>query len=371
VKTIVGLLVLLATPMIAEAGKKSPDMTVTWEVHIPMAGCHNGAAVPNVDIPIRGGASVSCVGSPPPDTLPTKPARASNDTHEDADYEVGTIIALGISRDQIVLAADSRNTLIKTRNIAGRVERKVEYDDTACKLIQITPTMLFTADGQTKAGGVPANILYDAHELARLAVRNFRSNPEELQLAGGAIVAIATRWAWDVDFRITDGIANGWTPIQSLEGIFAGLEPNGEIGIAVARLNYPTPRPGVRVPSVTFYIGTIKPPPADFTWIEAYGMNDVAQTYYSSRKVNAKTKPEHDRIKKDLLKKPDRFSPRIPEKLVALTIQDYKAKEAETGYLFVHEPIDVAVLKRKKQIRWIHCKPCSGNPSYSKAHRKN
>ena len=355
--------------MLTNAGSKRRDMTVTREVYIPMAACRGGMLVSNIEIPGTAGASPFCAGSPP-DTLPTK-LRAPADNQQDADYEVGTIIALGISREQIVLAADSRSTLVTPQVIGGRVQPKIEYDDTACKLIQITPTMLFAADGQTRVGNIPAHILYDAHELARVAVKNFQPRPEELQITGGTIAAIATRWAWDIDFRMRDGIASGWTPIQSLEGIFAGLEPNGEIGVAVAKLEYPTQRQGRSVPTVAFAIATIKSLPKNFTWIETYGLNDVAQTYYSSRKVNATTKPEYERIERELLKKPSHFSPKIPERLVALTIQSYKAKEAETGFLGVHEPIDVAVLKRKKQIKWIHYKECSGNPAPLDRRTKN
>jgi hypothetical protein len=154
--------------------------------------------------------------------------------------------------------------------------------------------------------------------------------------------------------------ANGWTPIQTLEGIFAGLEPNGEIGFAVARLEYPKPQNGVRMPPVAFTVGTLKPLPTDFTWVEAYGIKDVAETYYSARAVTEQTKAEFKRISAEMLKRPTLFSPKVPERLVDLTVRYYEAAARQGSLQFVHGPIDVAVLERARGIRWIHRKKCSG-----------
>jgi hypothetical protein len=348
---------------------KQKTLSVNWEVQIPFVGCENGTPVLNVEIPDVNAPTAVCQGVQPPDVLPDNaPATAS--AAQDGAYEVGTVIVMSVSHDKIVLASDSRNARITTRTLPdGTVERKIKYDDCACKLIQLTPRILFAADGQVWAGStIPTTALYDAHELARLAARNYHSSSQEEQLASGALAAIATRWAWDVDFRMHHGFANHWTPFQTLEGIFAGLEKNGEIGLAVARLEYPKPRSGLRVPPVAFTIGALKSPPTDFTWVEAFGMKDVAETYYSARAATEQTKAENKRISSEILKKPTLFSPMIPERLVELTIRHYKAAAGREGPLFVHGPVDVASLERKQEINWIHWKNCSGakRPAHSR-----
>lgn len=345
-----------------QAATQQKTLTVDWKLEIPTVGCENGTPVANVEFPNVNAPAMVCAGVQSTDVLPQNPPTTASET-QGAAYEVGTVIVMAVSRDKIVLAADSRNALITTRTLAdGTVERKITYDDCACKLVQLTPTMLFAADGQVWSGStIPTTVLYDAHELARLAARNYHSGSQEKQLAGGTLIAIATRWAWDVDFRMHQGFANGWTPVQTLEGIFAGLEPNGEIGVAVAKLTYPRPRSGFRVPPVAFTIGTFDTsPPSNFTWIEAFGMKDVAETYYSARAATEQTKAENKRISSEMLKKPALFSPEIPKELVELTIQHYKAEAGPEGPLFVHEPIDVAVLERKKEINWVSWKTCSG-----------
>jgi hypothetical protein len=347
----------------APGKKKTPS--VNWEVHIPFVACENGTPVLNVEVPDVNAPAALCPGVQPPDVLPqVTPITGGT---QNAEYETGTVIAVGVSHEKIVIAADSRNVLVTQTTLAdGTVERRIKYDDCACKLTQLTPTLLFAADGQVSLSSntLPANALYDAHKLARLAAQNYHSNPnsKEEQFAGGMIEAIAIRWAWDVDFRIHHAFASGLRPIDTLEGIFVGLEPNGEIGIVVAKLKYPRPRTGVRVPPVTFTVGRLNPPPTDFTWVEAFGMKDVAETYYSAP-ATEQTKAENQRISGEMLKDPKFFSPKVAERLVDLTIQHYQAVAGQEGLLYVHGPIDVAVLERKKRINWIHWKKCSGAPN--------
>ncbi len=342
-----------AAPASKQAPTKQKTMSVSWEEHIPSVGCDGGTPVLNVELPDAGAPTAMCEGVQPPDVLQHEPLTTTS-TAQDGAYDVGTVIVMGFSHDKIVVAADSRNVQLTTTPLAdGTVKTKIKYDDCACKLTQLTPTILFAADGQVWAGKtMPATTLYDAHKLARLAAQNYHSSPssQEEQLAGGMIAAIAIRWAWDVDFRMHHGFANGWTPMQTLEGIFAGLEPNGETAIAVAKLKYPKPRTGLRVPPVTFSVGTMNPPPTDFTWVEAFGMKDVAE----------QLKGKDKRIGGEILKDPKLFSPTVPERLVDLTIQHYTTAAGPKDPLFVHGPIDVAVLERNKEINWIHWKKCSG-----------
>ena len=343
----------------ADDSRKGPalnqPLTVEWRVRIPPVGCDNGAPILNAELPDKNAPSAICPGVRSPDVLP--PTTATTDVPEN-DFEAGTVIVMGVSHEKVVLAADSRNVLITSKKLANGTEAAMKYNDCACKLTQLTPTMLFAADGQVWAGNImPSAVLYDAHKLARLAARNYRPDAEEERIAGGRIAAVATRWAWDVDFRMHHGFTNGWRPIETLEGIFAGLDENGDVAIAVAKLEYPRRRPGLRVPPVGFTVVTMEPP-SRFTWVEAFGMKDVAERYYSLRAVTDRTRPEYERIRAEILKIPALFNPNIPEQLVDFTIRHYEA--VAKGPVFVHGPIDVAFIERNRQVAWIHAKDCSG-----------
>ena len=67
-----------------------------------------------------------------------------------------------------------------------------------------------------------------------------------------------------------------------LEGIFAGIEPNGEISVAVASLHYGKPQLSLIVPPVILKIDVLNPP-KQYTWIEAHGIRDVATGYIFSK----------------------------------------------------------------------------------------
>jgi hypothetical protein len=346
--------------------EENPKKKIDWAITIPYFACENGTPVLNQPVEpvfLASSAKAFCPGLQPPDVLPGI-APTTTSAAQDESYEVGTVIALGVSRAKVVVAADSLNVLLKEKRLPDGilVERKIEYDDCACKLTQLTPTLLFAADGEVSSSTntVPAAVLYDAHKLALLAAQNYHSDPKEEKLRGGMIRAIAIRWAWDVDFRMRHGFEKGWRPIETLEGIFVGLEPSGEIAMAVAKLEYPKQRPGMPVSPVVFTVGSPSPPPTDFTWVEAFGIKDVAESFYSPRAQTELTKAENKLISREIMKDPKQFSQRVPERLVELTIQHYQAVAGTEDPLFVHGPIDLAVLERKKKINWIHSKKCSG-----------
>lgn len=324
-----------------------------WSIDVPVSvGCEDGIAQPNF-LFTPAPAPTPCGQTP--DTLPTD-AAATGTESSGATSEVGTIIVLGFSKAKVVLAADSRNTLYRGGIFAG-------YDDTACKLIEVTPTLLFAADGHTgiKGPGVPADVEYDAQKLARLAAKSVNTPKGQSR-----IYSIAQRWAWDVDSRVRHGfrmrLQSGDSGMGTfLEGIFAGLEPNGETNVVIARLQYSPPRSGVTGPPVQLSIRSPQSRPATFTWLEPFGMNDFAEDLISQPQTTNKAKSDHAAIEKERLGNPLLFSPSVPVKLVSLTIQHYKALASNAGYLYVHGPIDVAVIERRKTAQWIsRWKGCSG-----------
>jgi hypothetical protein len=322
-------------------------------------GCENGTPRPNVTLPETAAPSAFCPDQVPPDVL-TQSSASNEAQSKNLAYETGTVIVIGISHQKIVIAADSRSVRGKLRP-DGSFE-VTKYDDSVCKVTQLTPTLLFAADGEVSSDSpISTEVLYDAHQLARLAAQNYHShlNSPEEKLSDGIIGAIATRWAWDVDFRMRHGLTNGWRPTQTVEGIFVGLDESGETAMAVAKLEYTHPGTGVTVPPVTFSIGRPSPPPLDYTFLRAFGMKDWAETYYSVRPAGELPDPDNKNILGEIYKDPRLFSAIIPVRLVDLTIQHYANTTSDDSPLFVHGPIDEAAVERKKEIRWVHKKECS------------
>jgi hypothetical protein len=337
--------------------------TVHWGFTLPFVGCDGSTPITNIELPEANVSTTLCAGKPPLDTLPQSTPKTAADA--DTEFETGTVIVVSVSHDKITVAADSRNVLVTTREMRdGTRKAEVSYDDGACKLTQLTPTLLFAADGQVSStnNALPSSALYDAHKLALLAARNYHSNPDsDEERDGGMIHAIAIRWAWDVDLRMRRAMAKGWKPIQTLEGIFLGLEPNGETAMVVAKIKFPNVRTGSRIPPVTFTVNWLNPPPNDFTYVQTFGMKDVAESYYpSSSTVTDGTKPESEQLRKEMyVMDPKEFSQKIPERLVDLTVQHYQTLARPDELLYVHGPIDSAVLERNKTIKWVHQKTCS------------
>jgi hypothetical protein len=193
-------------------------------MYIPFAACDNGTPILNVTLPDKNAPTPICPGQKPPDVLPENEATGEN-ISPNTSYEIGTVIAVGISHQKITIAADSRSPWVPTKlspdGTAQVIDMdKISYDDCACKITQLTPTLLFAADGQVTSTErkLPANAPYDAHKLARLTAENYQPNSDLIDesLAGGRIEAIARRWAGDIDFRMHRAFANRWAPIQTL-----------------------------------------------------------------------------------------------------------------------------------------------------------
>jgi len=322
-----------------------------------MAGCDRGTPLLNWEAPLQSSPTAACNDTNfvvLPDRVPS--------VGKSLDKEFGTIIVLSISNDKAIVAADSRATLVspKTGQIVG-------YDDTACKLIEIQPKLLFAVTGMAGTGrGVPIDIQYDAVDVARHTSRNFRLNSKWME-ANRTIEQLAQDWGWHVDFRIRRGVEKGWLkPIGPvwLEGIFVGLETNGELTVEIAKLAYGKPREGFIVPPVQLSIES-PVPPRSFTWLQSFGLNDMTESFYVSRRVTEATKSEYARIHEAQMNKTDLFPSEIPERLVELTIQhhDTLLKQGKTQGLFVNGPIDIAVLSKTKNVEWVEQKQnCAPNP---------
>lgn len=344
------LVVAIAVPHCGR-GPKTRGISIAESIYLPAAGCENGEAVPNFAIPEQGGAQPACVERGKPGSL----AEPTVLSEEDVLMEIGTVILLSLSRRQVIMAADSRSGLLRVSN--GQIQF-VRVDDQRCKVVDVGASLIFAAAGATKTGeSLPGNIYYDSQELARHAGRYFEFDAEWMT-PNETVREIAAKWAWDVTFRIRRGFVAGWLrPVGPtwVTGVFAGLEPNGEISVAVARLEYHQQRPGMIVPPVSISIA-VPSPPEEFTWIEAFGRAQVAQTYYSSKGTLPETRSEHEHIRALQLRNPRDFPPRVLERLIELTFEKDQARYPD-GSRVVGGAIDTARLVRGGRVEWVQRKP--------------
>ncbi len=336
---------LFLANMIGCSAHAPQENTIEVRLKFPAAACDQGRPLLNWEAPIQNAPTAACVrsGSIQLREPVRPPAQFSN-------HEFGTIIVLSISREKVVVAADSRATLVNPQT--GAI---VGYNDTACKLIEVRPQLLFAVTGMATTGSrVPVDVQYNAMNVAREISQNFRFDTDWIE-PNRMVEAMAEEWGWYVDFRIRRGIEGGWlkpTPVW-LEGIFVGIEPNGELSLAIARLQYGKPRAGFIVPPVQLSIES-PVPPKSFTWIQAFGLSDATEAFYSSARVTDATNSEYRRIGAEQTKT-SLFPPEIPERLVELTIEHHEKllKQGSLPGLFVNRPVDVAVLSTsKKTVQW-------------------
>ncbi|HKW00746.1 MAG TPA: hypothetical protein VJN96_13040 [Vicinamibacterales bacterium] len=332
----------------------------------PMAGCDNGVPVANVAIGPNGPTVSGCTQKGPPSQVPLPPA-------QDPTFELGTVVIVALSNQQLILAADSRSGLVRFENNLQAFDRTV---DDRCKLIQLSPTVIFAAAGRTRFGdqsesfqNLPGQIFYDAQALATEAVAGYKFDPQWMTSPNESILSIAEIWAWNMDFRIRHGLEKGLYgqtfPARGqlfVQGFFAGVELNGDISFA---------EPILTIGSVTFPGGVVGPPvtilipspvpPMDGTWIEAFGRSQVATSYVEKQPLNTATSKVavHQRIRDAVFGPTDKFPPSIIEQLVKLTYQEDSARYPD-GSRFVGGPVDMAKLTRKGVVQWIQRKKGCG-----------
>jgi hypothetical protein len=344
------LLILTLLTQSCESDPDKQEIKAMRSVYFPAAGCDNGEAIPNFMMPIQGGAVAKCLGSQTADTLPANRA-AKISVDPSLTVEIGTVVVRGLSKEQVVLAADSRAGYV---GLDGRFNR---VEDNACKIAELRPDFLFAVTDMARtAASLPANLYFDAFDLAKEAVANFQFDPDRMQ-PNTTIKEIAERWAWDVAFRIRRGVNIGiYRPSRAgmwVRGIFAGLEPNGEISTAVAELTYQLPSSWMTAPVVS--ISIIQDRTANnTTLIDSYGRSAVSERYVS-KKGTGESRTEHVRIRKAQLSDPRKFPPEITERLVKLTEQE-DDPVWPNGVRAVGGEVDYARLRRGGKVEWLHRK---------------
>jgi hypothetical protein len=332
--------IVLCTPFNCSPADDPKEVSIETTVIVPAAGCDNGVPKANWSVPLADGPKATCAEGQPADQLPDTSAATQNE----GDAEYGTAILLSLSQKKLMIAADSRAV---RQNGNGEI---AGYDNDACKVVELSASLLFAVDGMAETGRrLPAKIYFDSRDLARAAATGLQRDGAASN-DGSTVLHVAERWGWDVDFRIRRGVEQGALRINPtwLEGIFAGTEQNGEISVAIASLQYGKPRVGWIVPPVTLQIAVLTPP-QEHTWIEAHGIKDVAEGYISKHSETEATRAKHVAIFQQMLGKEEDFPPRVLVDLIDVTRDRYPT--------FVNGPVDVAVLRRQGKVEWLARKP--------------
>jgi hypothetical protein len=133
-----------------------------------------------------------------------------------AQDKIGTIIVVTGSNKQISMAADSRQTLLKSGGI-----RIVGHQDTGCKIVALEPDVVFASAGRVGHQGSQGGMLdWDAYAIAR-------------QIAGIGDLSpgvIADRWAAKVTKLHYRDFAAG--EIDEMELALPNLEQAFLVGVA-------------------------------------------------------------------------------------------------------------------------------------------
>ena len=354
--TLVGALGLLSSTAVSTQEKPTPnERSIQVKMLMPMVGCDNGQ-------PVLNGSYTPGLGPTPlcPKTPPGGAVSYSREVPKDwAATEVGTVIVIGFSKSQVIVAADSRSG-IKSSQLPFRI------DDSRCKVVDIDRQLIFAAAGQTRvlpASGtvdtsqnLAGGLYYDSQEFAKHAVSTFRVDPT--MSPNESVQGIAQAWAWNVAFRIRHAVEAGLYPPSpggaAVIGLFAGREPNGDLAVAIAHVNYARPRAGLVVPVVTLSIEIPEIPEA-FTWVQAFGRTDVSDTYLMRTKVTNRTRPRYLQVMSEIASDPLKFSPNVLLSLVERTAQEDTARYPD-GSSVIGGPTDIARLPKSGPVEWVRKK---------------
>ena len=251
--------------------------------------------------------------------------------------EIGSVVIVLYSHDEIVMAADSRVVNEQTGQYRG------DY----CKIVTPGAGFIYGATGITETAGA-----FDAAGLVRRLFREEGRNSEE-----GFIQGIAMKWANAMEqnlarlpanrLRQSAGEGRGAGALNC--AMFAGVEPSGELALARARLFYR----GVSGGGIPRVAAEITPIPLDKPGINIAGCGDVdvLKSIVPPRTAWAKSEVERwQRFTGDAKAK-------IAIRLVQLTIDRERPRQFGSQEIVpVGGQIDAAEIVPERPVRWIQRK---------------
>ena len=262
----------------------------------------------------------------------------------------GTIVVISYSKQKVILAADSRANLGDDR-----------YEDSYCKVTALSNKLIFAATGIVGDNSylLPEDLRFGAIEEARKAAASTITNPDPFGY--GTVGAVATRWGQAMTVRFTKAskirldewlkAINATDERAFVIGIFAGLEPTGEVAVKCVHVDYGEPQKGHFVPIARYNLQFIDMSsiPDGITMIEAYGMPEVIQEIKAGKTQRAKEEAvAMAKLAKQLT--PEEFDRARVIRLVDLTLA-YHPKQK-----FVGGNIDALELLHSGRVNWIQRK---------------
>lgn len=263
--------------------------------------------------------------------------------------EFGTIVVVFRSEDKIVMAADSRV------NYGDGI-----YDDNHCKIVALGNEIIFAATGIVGefSSSLPQELRFSAGE----EVRRVFSNPwfdSELLDFQGKVAQLASRWGAAMTNRFTRAAPRRlqhWLERMTgdifIQGIFAGVEPDGHLSLVVTKVTYGRPIAGLERRTATFHLERIV---SDSPFLQAFGGTEIFQEF--TARSTGRAHREVIQLALDL----ERYPPELRDalrviRLVDLTIAFHRRRDSVGGEIDAIEPL------RDRTIRWIQRKPqCPAN----------
>jgi len=261
-----------------------------------------------------------------------------------ASYFGGTIVMVGLSKEELVIAADSRNI------IQGRP------DDSACKIVALGHRLIFTAAGMAGEGD-PAHPIWSATDEAR---RAFGLTQSDSSTDGKTeVVKTAEVWAAAISQDLKSAIKRSPTIITGffenliLIGIFGGLDRIDQPEFAAVTLTYNRLASQPEEPVIDWTINEYKFTGPGGVVLQPYGDVDVFKEIEAGQTERAKIESvERQRII-------DSHDPRAVE---TITIRAAEKTIAFSTDGKVGGEVDAVSLRASSGVRWIRRKTnCPAN----------
>lgn len=272
----------------------------------------------------------------------------------------GSIVAMGRSRQNVIIAADSRINLGDGK-----------YDDSYCKITALSDNLIFAATGIVGDSSylLPQDLRFNATDEARKASLSYSQAPEDF-LDLGRVGTIASKWgaAMSDHFRkateASPASFQEWRKRVDLShesafvvGLFAGLESDGEISVYSVTVDLVEPQKGFLPTEPYFLRSTPIPEDAtnDFSVIQAFGLPEIFNEITAGKTDRAKQE-FRQRHYLEMTTFPEVFARSQVIRMVDLTIAYHPKQE------FVGGKIDAVELPKGGKIAWLQRKEnCPAN----------
>lgn len=270
-----------------------------------------------------------------------------------AQINLGTVVVIGMSKDKVIIAADSRGT-----NGDG------SHDDNQCKITALNDKIIFAAAGlvSDQSPIVPEVFRFDARAAAQKTVDDLRKNPEfannvrtHTPLTYADV--ISQMWQWEFSARLASasqiqmdawlkGSGNRTDSIDFI-GAFAAADPgDGSLSVGIAVAECRKRATGQRcIPVFTKRPYQL----SDKMEFAVFGVTDVGVEMLTGKTERAiQQGREWDRIAHE--------NPDIADILKAVRIVDLTIAYSADNVL-VGGAIDAVELNRGKGVMWHYRKP--------------